>query len=83
MNNQEIANRLVSLLRQGKFTEVYDELFHPEAHHIEPQSEHFSNVKGVAAIKAKDEVMSEYLAGVESMESGRRNYWEQTHCTSL
>ncbi|PRX53995.1 nuclear transport factor 2 family protein [Flagellimonas meridianipacifica] len=70
MTNQEIANRLVALLREGKFNEVYDELFHPEAHHIEPQSEHFANVKGVEAIKAKDAAMGEHLAGIESMEVG-------------
>nr|WP_297915881.1 hypothetical protein [uncultured Allomuricauda sp.] len=27
MTNQEIATRLVSLLREGKFNDVYDELF--------------------------------------------------------
>lgn len=70
MNNQEIANNLVSLLRQGKFNEVYDELFHPDAHHIEPQSEYFSDVKGVEAIKAKDKAMGEHIANVENMEVG-------------
>lgn len=70
MTNQEIANQLVSLLREGKFFDVYDQLFHHEAHHIEPQSEHFSDVKGVFAIKAKDTVMGEYIETIESMEVG-------------
>ncbi|PIB38652.1 nuclear transport factor 2 family protein [Maribacter sp. 4G9] len=70
MTNQEVANKLVSLLREGKFNEVYDELFHPDAHHIEPQSEYFADLKGVEAIKAKDAAMSEHLEGVESMEVG-------------
>ena len=70
MINQEIANRLVDLLRAGKFNEVYDELFHTDAEHIEPQSPHFANVKGVAAIKAKDAAMGEHLRGIESMEVG-------------
>lgn len=70
MTNQEVAIRLIGLLREGKFFDVYDELFHEDAHHIESQSEHFSDVKGVAAIKAKDTVMSEHIAGIESMEVG-------------
>lgn len=70
MTNQEVANRLVSLLREGKFETVYDELFHQDAHHIEPQSEYFSDVKGIAAIKAKDAAMQENITGVEGMEVG-------------
>ena len=70
MTNQEVANKLVSLLREGKFNDVYVELFHPDAEHIEPQSEHFAHVKGVEAIKAKDAVMQENIAGVEGMEVG-------------
>ncbi len=70
MTNQEVANTLVNLLREGKFNDVYDELFHPDAEHIEPQSEHFSHVKGVEAIKAKDTAMQENIAGVEGMEVG-------------
>ncbi len=70
MTNQEIANRLVSLLREGKFNDVYDELFHPDAEHIEPQSEHFAHLKGVDSIKAKDAAMQENLAGAEGMVIG-------------
>lgn len=70
MTTKEIADRLVDLLRQGQFMTVYDELFHTDAHHIEPQSEHFADVKGVAAIKAKDATMGENIAGVAGMEVG-------------
>jgi len=70
MTNQEIANKLVGLLREGQFEAVYDGLFHPDAEHIEPQSEHFAHVKGVTAIKAKDAAMGEHLAGIESMKVG-------------
>ncbi len=70
MTNQAIAERLVALLREGKFTNVYDELFHDDAHHIEPQSQFFSDVKGVEAIKVKDATMSEHITGIESMEVG-------------
>ncbi|RKN82548.1 nuclear transport factor 2 family protein [Ulvibacterium marinum] len=70
MTNKEVADRLVTLLREGRFNEVYDELFHVDAEHIEPQSEHFAQVKGVAAIKAKDAVMQENISGVEGLEVG-------------
>lgn len=70
MTNSEVAKKLVELLREGKFFEVYDELFHPDAHHIELQSEHFSDLKGVDAIKAKDAAMSEHIEDIESMEVG-------------
>lgn len=70
MTNQEIANKLVTLLRQGQFETVYDVLFHKDAHHIEPQSEYFADIKGVEAIKAKDATMAENIVGVEGMEVG-------------
>ncbi len=70
MTHQEVANKLVALLRQGQFETVYDELFHQDAHHIEPQSAYFADVKGVDAIKAKDAAMGENIAGVEGMEVG-------------
>lgn len=70
MTNQEVASRLVELLREGKFNGVYDELFHQNAVHIEPQSKHFAEVNGVEAIKAKDAAMGEHIEGIESMEVG-------------
>lgn len=70
MTNQEVANRLVKLLREGNFNAVYDELFHSDALHIEPQSEHFARVEGVCAIKAKDAVMQENIASVYGLEVG-------------
>lgn len=70
MTNKEIANRLVSLLREGQFNTVYDELFHKDAKHIEPQSEHFAHLSGVEAIKAKDAAMLEHVAEVTGMEVG-------------
>lgn len=63
MTTRQIADRLVSLLREGNFNAVYDELFHPtEVVHDEPQSPHFAHVVGVEAIKAKDEQMQ---AGID------------------
>ncbi|MDC7998388.1 SnoaL-like domain-containing protein [Gilvibacter sediminis] len=71
MTNQEIANRLGALLREGKFEEIYDTLFDQEkVKHIEPQSTYFSNLTGVKAIKEKDEVMKGNIAEFHSIKVG-------------
>lgn len=71
MITQQIADRLVALLREGKFNDVYDELFHPtEAVHDEPQSPYFPHVVGVEAIKAKDEQMQAGVAAFLGMNVG-------------
>lgn len=67
MNSQQIANRLVALLRQGDYFTIYDELFHPtEVEHVEPQAPApaFQHLKGVAAIKAKDEQMGAMIQSI-------------------
>ena len=54
MTTQEIATRLVSLCREGRFDEVYEELFDTEnVLSIEPDEQPNRIVKGVAAIKEK------------------------------
>lgn len=70
MTNQEVGNRLVSLLREGKFMDVYSELFHEDAKHIEPQSENFPLLESRAAIVAKDEAMAEHISGAHGLEVG-------------
>ena len=70
MTNQEVANRLVSLLKEGKFMDVYNELFHENAQHNEPQSENFPHLKSRQAIIEKDEAMSEHIAGAGGLEVG-------------
>ncbi|WP_020566793.1 SnoaL-like domain-containing protein [Neolewinella persica] len=71
MTTQQVADRLVALLREAKFNEVYDELFHlTEVVHDEPQSEHFPRVVGVEAIKAKDTQMQAGIAEFLGMEVG-------------
>ncbi len=71
MSTQEIALQLTSLLREGKFDQVYDSLFDSEKiRHIEPQSEHFSNLTGLAAIKEKDAMMGANIEAVQSLEVG-------------
>ena len=55
MNTQEIANRLVELLRSGKFEEAQKELFDGEAVSIEPAAANIPEVKGLEAILQKGE----------------------------
>lgn len=71
MTTQQVADRLVDLLRAGNFNAVYDELFHPtEVVHDEPQSPYFAHVVGVEAIKAKDEQMQSGIAEFLGMNVG-------------
>ncbi|AWX44231.1 hypothetical protein HME9304_01231 [Flagellimonas maritima] len=71
MTTQLIAEKLTSLLREGKFEEIYDTLFDQEkVKHVEPQSPHFPDVTGVNALKEKDSVMAGNIAEVHSMEIG-------------
>lgn len=71
MTTVQIAERLTSLLREGKFEEIYDTLFDKEnVKHIEPQSPYFPDITGVKAIKEKDSVMAGNIAEVHSMEIG-------------
>ena len=71
MNTEQIAEKLTSLLREGKFEEVYDTLFDQEKiKHIEPQSPYFADLTGVKAIKEKDETMQGNIAEFHSMEVG-------------
>ncbi|MEL6671046.1 MAG: nuclear transport factor 2 family protein [Bacteroidota bacterium] len=64
MTNQQIANRLHSLVEAGDYFTAYDELFHPNAVAQEPQLAEMglAEVKGVPAIKAKVASMSEGIA---------------------
>ena len=57
MTNQEIATRLVSLLREGKFNDVYDELFHDDAEHMQ------ENLAGAEGMEVGDAIIAkDYIA---------------------
>jgi len=70
MTTQEIADRLVALCREGKYEQVYDELFAADAENIEmPQVSGgpLGNVKGLDAIRRKGELWAE---GIVDMHGG-------------
>lgn len=71
MTTQEIANQVVDLLRAGQFEAVYDQFFDAEnIHHIEPQSPHFPDLKGVKALKEKDAQIQANIASFDHLEVG-------------
>lgn len=67
MNTQQIAERLVALCREGKYEEVYDELFAEDAENIEmPAMANgpLGNAKGLDAIRAKGKAWGEAVEQV-------------------
>ncbi|EAQ42432.1 SnoaL-like domain-containing protein [Polaribacter sp. MED152] len=72
MTTEQITERLTSLLKEGKFEDIYDTLFDQEnVKHIEPQSPYFPDITGVKAIKEKDSVMAGNISEVHTMEIGK------------
>lgn len=55
MTTQEIGSRLVALFREGKFEEIYTELYSPEIASIEAVPGDDQVAKGFEAINAKNE----------------------------
>jgi hypothetical protein len=68
MTTQEVANRLVELVAQGKYDEAQNELYHPDAISQEPEgAQGVGNAYGLLAIKEKgkgwDEMVEAYHGG--------------------
>ncbi|WP_462251900.1 SnoaL-like domain-containing protein [Ekhidna sp.] len=53
MTTQEVANRLVELCREGKFEQVFQELYSPEIVSIEPDGGPWGTMKGFEALEKK------------------------------
>ena len=69
MTTQEVADRLVSLCREGKFEEVINELYSPEAESIEPAGSVFpEKVKGVSEMIKKGDQWNQMIKEVHSSE---------------
>ena len=70
MATHDIANRLVALCRDGKYDQVYDELFADDAENIEMPAMAdgpLGNAKGMAAMKKKS---ATWFEGVEQIHGG-------------
>lgn len=62
MTTQEVANRLVELVAQGKYEEAQNELYHTDAISIEPDGPHASKKgEGLAAIIEKGKGWAEMV----------------------
>jgi hypothetical protein len=62
MTTQEVANRLVELVAQGKYEEAQNELYHADATSTEPEGSHGEGtVKGIEAIKEKGKGWAEMV----------------------
>ena len=66
MTTQEVANRLVSLCREGKHAQVVQELYAPNIVSIEPEGAPNRIVEGLDAIIAKGEQFDSKIEKVNS-----------------
>lgn len=53
MTTEEIAKRLVELCREGKYEQVFQELYSPEIVSIEPEGSGWGSMKGFEALAEK------------------------------
>ena len=53
ISTQDVANRLVSLCREGKFFEAGEELYSPDLVSLEPNSPQTPKVEGLKAVREK------------------------------
>jgi len=69
MTTQEIANRLVSLCREGKFQECIEELYSPDIISIEPEGGPWeTKVQGFEALAKKGKEWEDMVAEFHSSE---------------
>ena len=70
MTIQEVANQLISLCREGKYEEVYKELFSPEILSKEPEGSLMPVAQGFEQLKEKgakwNEMVEEFIEGTIS-----------------
>ena len=67
MTTQEVADRLISLCREGKYDEVYKELYSPEIVSLEPEGAAWPEAKGFDQLAEKgkkwQEMLEEFIEG--------------------
>ena len=71
MTTQEVAKRFYTLMQEGKFDEILDELFSKDAQSIEPQNaQGLKSVSGLDKIKEKGKQWNE---SIQEMHGGYTN----------
>ncbi len=68
MTTQEVANRLVSLCKEGQWEKVQQELYAKDAWSIEPKGAMNEQVQGMDAIRKKGEEWDNMVEAVHSSE---------------
>ena len=61
MSTKEIANKLVSYCREGKYQACYDELYAEDIWSIEPEGAFFEKAHGFEELKAKGQAWNENI----------------------
>ncbi len=61
MTTQEIANKLVSYCREGKYQQCYEELYSPDVVSMEPEGVPMQRVQGLAGIQEKGKHWGEMI----------------------
>ena len=67
MNTREVAEKLVSFIKEGKYDEAHAELFTDNAISVEPEGMENRIAEGREAIKAKGEMWQSMVEEVHSM----------------
>lgn len=68
MTTQEVANRLVELLKIGDYPTIYSELFSPDVVNVEPKGTPWEPVQGLEAIAKKGKDFDAMLEAIHSSE---------------
>lgn len=66
MTTTEIAQRMVDLCRQGKYTEAYSELFAPDFKSVEPVGSEMPEVTGIEGIQQRAALFHNKISAVHS-----------------
>lgn len=66
MTIQEIANRLVSLCREGNYEQAIQELYAPDARSVEPEGSGMPSVQGLEQFAAKGEAFERQIEKTNS-----------------
>ena len=67
MTTQEVADRFVTLMREGQSAQIHEELYAPDIESIEPEGMPGAYVKGMEGIQEK---ARQWEAMIETMHSG-------------
>ncbi|MFT6865953.1 MAG: hypothetical protein ACJA08_000779 [Cyclobacteriaceae bacterium] len=68
MTTEQIANRMVTLLRNGEYATIYQELFSPDVISAEPEGTPWGSVKGLDELAKKGVEFNKLVEAFHSVE---------------